>query len=199
MRSFYATARGSVNEIRATPRRGECAAALARWLAVRNLVATGVAVGLLATYAVTARAARPATTLTIEVAPTAGVAAPRVDHPALHAAGAACWRSHLGAHETVRLCVPASWSGVGDADAQLAISTRAAPPRADAAPRPSAEVFYTGEATVRVHAARDAAGRRTLTLDAARVELHAIATGGMTELTGAALDVAVHGSVALVP
>ena len=45
MRSFYATARGSVNEIRATPRRGECAAALARWLAVRNLVATGVAVG----------------------------------------------------------------------------------------------------------------------------------------------------------
>jgi len=72
----------------------------------------------------------------------------RIEHGDLHALNATCWRSHLGAHETVQLCTPADWSGSGDVTAKLAISSRFAPLRPDSTPAPASEVFYTGEASV---------------------------------------------------
>jgi hypothetical protein len=153
---------------------------------------------IVAACAATTANARP-TTLAITASASTDVASHRIDHGDLHASTASCWRSHLGAHETLQLCMPADWSGAGDVTATLSISSRFAPVRADSAPAPASDLFYTGEASITAHATRASGNTAVLSLDVPHFAMHAIGTGSMTELTGAALDASVRGSVRLGP
>jgi hypothetical protein len=164
---------------------------------VKTLGWTAITIATIAACAVTTSSAQ-LTTLAIEVSPSTEVASHRIEHGDLHALNATCWRSHLGAHETVQLCTPADWSGSGDVTAKLAISSRFAPLRPDSTPAPASEVFYTGEASVTAHGTRTGNGLIELSLDVPHFTMHSIGTGSMTELTGAALDASVRGSVRLV-